>query len=240
MKKLMTIVAIALTVATGLSEARAAGERTWEWSPLGLGIAAPIQLPFTETDVYGIRLGGLFGSNADVCGLDVSLAALERGQMVGVQVAGFTWAVQDVYGLQVGAVANVVRENVVGVQLGLVNADFGELNDGLAVGAVNYSLAYDGVQVAALNWNATVSAGVQVGVGNYAAEEYAGGAVGAVNLAGAMTGCQLGAVNCANDVTGCQIGFVNATERLHGVQIGALNLVTESVLPIMVVVNASF
>lgn len=240
MKKLMTMVAVAFAVAAGTTGAKAEEARTWEWSPLGIGIAAPIQLPYVESDVYGLRLGGFFGRNADVVGLDVSLAGMESGTMIGLALAGFNWAGADAYGVQVGVVANVVRDNAHGLQIGLVNADFGEANTGFEVGAFNYALAYRGLQFGVLTWNATVSAGFQAGVANYNFEDFAGAACGAVNFAGQLSGCQVGVINFAKDATGCQIGLVNATERMHGVQLGVLNLITESSFPIMVIANASF
>lgn len=240
MKKLMTMAAVAFAVAAGTMNAKADEERAWAWSPLGIGIAAPIQLPFVDSDIYGLRLGSFFGYNADVIGIDWTLVGVESGDMIGIAAAGFNWTGADVYGIQVGAVANVVRENAYGLQVGLVNADFGESSAGLEVGVVNYALAYRGIQLGALAWNVSSSAGFQAGAVNWDFEDYVGGAVGVINSAGQLTGCQIGGINLAKEATGCQIGFFNATERMHGVQIGLLNLITESPFPIMVIANARF
>lgn len=75
MKKLMVIAALT----AGLVVSAQAEERAWAWSPLGMGIAAPVQLPFIQSDVYGIRIGGLFGYNADVYGLDAGVAEICSG-----------------------------------------------------------------------------------------------------------------------------------------------------------------
>ncbi|MBQ0031449.1 MAG: hypothetical protein KBT68_01465, partial [bacterium] len=68
MMKSTKAMAIALAVGLGFNGLTNAEDRAWAWSPLGIGIAAPIQLPFVESDVYGIRIGGLFGYNHDVYG----------------------------------------------------------------------------------------------------------------------------------------------------------------------------
>ena len=78
MMKSTKAMAVALAVAFGLNGLANAAERTdersWKWSPLGIGLAAPVQLPFIESDVHGLRMGGLFGYNHDVYGLDVGVA----------------------------------------------------------------------------------------------------------------------------------------------------------------------
>ena len=53
MRKSTVFAAVALAVAFGATSARAE-ERAWEWSPLGIGIAAPIQLPFMSQMVQMI------------------------------------------------------------------------------------------------------------------------------------------------------------------------------------------
>ena len=229
----------AAVLAAGVVGFAKSDERAWAWSPLGIGIAAPIQLPFVDSDIYGLRLGGLFGWNADMLGLDASVVSLETERMAGVQAAAFTWTSESVYGIQGAVLANVVDGNVYGLQTSAVNADWGDVL-GLQVGVVDYCNSFNGLQVAGFNWNNLASYGWQTAVANANQDEFVGLSVGAVNYSMKATGCQIGVVNVGDTMTGCQIGVVNAVQRARGVQIGFVNMICEAPLPIMVVVNASF
>ena len=236
MKK--TLAAAAL--AAGMACLAKADDRTWASSPIGVGIAAPIQVPYVETDIRGFRFGGLFGWNADMVGLDLGVASLETGEMRGLQLSAFSWTCESVYGLQLSGLANVADGNVFGWQNGAFNVDLGEVW-GLQIGVVDYCNSFHGWQIGGLNWNNTPSHGWQVGAANADQEEFTGFSLGGVvNFAPRMTGCQIGAVNVADSMTGVQIGFFNAVQRMRGLQIGAVNIICDGMLPIMVIVNASF
>ena len=60
MKKLMLSMTAAVAVAV-CSAGESEQERSWPWSPVGVGIAAPLQIPWTDSDVLGLRFGGFFG-----------------------------------------------------------------------------------------------------------------------------------------------------------------------------------
>ena len=79
MKKSTVALVIGLAAGIGFNTAARADDRAWAWSPLGIGIAAPIQLPFMDSDIYGIRIGGLFGYNNDVYGIDAGVAEVCEG-----------------------------------------------------------------------------------------------------------------------------------------------------------------
>ncbi|MBQ6330225.1 MAG: hypothetical protein IJI35_14490, partial [Kiritimatiellae bacterium] len=145
MKKSIMVAAAALSVAFCLTSARADEERSWAWSPLGIGIAAPIQLPYMSSDIYGLRLGGFFGYNNEMYGLDVGLVEISSDSMAGMQVSAFSWTDSDAYGLQCGGLANVVDGAFYGWQNALVNVVWGEFW-GLQAGLVNYNGAVFGVQ----------------------------------------------------------------------------------------------
>ena len=235
MKKILFAAALAVGV-VGFAKAE---DRAWAWSPLGVGVAAPLQLPFTDSDVYGLRFGGVFGWNADMLGVDAGIVSLETGRMAGIQGAAFTWTGDSVYGIQAAPIANVVDGNAFGLQVASVNADWGDVW-GLQIGIVDYCNSFHGWQIAGLNWNNTPSHGWQIAVANANQEEFGGFSVGAVDYSPRLTGCQIGFVNLADSMTGCQIGVVNAVQRAHGVQIGFVNIICEGPLPIMVVANAIF
>ena len=89
MKKSTMMMAVALAIGLGVSAK--AEERSWAWSPIGIGLAAPIQLPPVMSDVYGLRLGGFFGYNHDVYGLDLGVAEVCSGGFRGLQVSALSW-----------------------------------------------------------------------------------------------------------------------------------------------------
>ena len=240
MKKSTMMMAVALAIGLGVSAK--AEERAWAWSPLGIGIAAPIQLPFVDSDVYGLRLGGLFGYNRDVYGIDVGVAEICSGGFRGLQVAAMSWTERDdVYGVQASALANVVNASTVALQLAPVNVVW-EDAAGIQLGAVNFTTDFRGVQLGGIiNWNDLASYGLQLGLVNANQQEFYGWNFGAiVNYADSFNGFACGLVNVAYDVTGCQLGLVNACDHMHGVQFGLINMICGSKLPIMVIANAWF
>ena len=241
MKKSVAVVLTGLAVGLGFVSASHADDRAWAWSPLGVGLAAPIQLPFTSTDVYGIRFGGFLGANNDVYGLDAGVAEYTAGDFAGVQASAFSWTQGRSYGLQCAGLANVVREQAYALQAAPVNVDWAEFT-GLQLGLVNYDSAFMGIEVGGIvNWNNMMSYGVEVSAINANQEEFSGFALGGlVNYSQTFTGFSCGLVNVAYGMTGFQLGLVNACDRMHGVQFGLINMITESKLPIMVLANAAF
>ena len=240
MKKSTMMMAVALAISLGVSAQ--AEERSWVWSPVGIGIAAPIQLPYVDSDVYGLRLGGLFGYNHDVWGLDVGVAEVCSGGFRGLQVAGLSWVERDnVYGMQASALANVVNASTIALQVAPVNVVWEDAL-GAQFGLVNFTTEFRGLQCGGIiNWNDLASYGLQVGLVNANQQEFFGWTFGAVvNYADTFNGLACGLVNVAYDVTGCQIGLFNACDHMHGVQFGLVNLICGSKLPIMVLANAWF
>lgn len=190
MKKSLFVAALAASCCCS-NEANAAVERPWAWSPVGIGLCAPVQVPFASSDVYGLRLGGLYASHVDVCGLDVGLVAREE-DLVGLQVAAVGWASGSATGVQLALAAvdmsafaglqvaalNWDNADSAGVQLAVVNADQSDFT-GWAAGALNVSLNFTGFQL------------------------------GVFNQANDMTGFQLGVVNAAQRLSGLQVGLLN-------------------------------
>lgn len=245
MKKLMSVAFLALTAFAAVAD-EGRVERSWKWSPLGVGIAAPIQLPFTDTDIYGLRFGGLLGVNRHVYGIDAGLVEVSGGEFCGIQASVFSWTTSDAGGIQVGALANVVQRSFCGLQVSPFNLVFAEPTCGVQVGGLfNYNVAFEGVQFGGLlNWETSNFAGWQVGgLANIVKEDGVGFSVGGLNLMNRYVGFELGCVNLAEECVGLQLGLFNGANKLTGVQIGLLNLVCNEPLfniPVMPVVNASF
>jgi hypothetical protein len=97
--------------------------------------------------------------------------------------------------------------------LGFVNGSSGD-SAGLSLGLFNYAESYTGVQWA---------------IANCATGEFVGWQGGFVNYAESMKGLQSGAVNIADKLTGLQLGFVNYAETVaSGVQIGFANIIPQN------------
>lgn len=239
MKKLMGMMSVALAMGLGLSAQ--AEERAWPWSPVGIGLAAPLQIPLMDSDVYGLRLDGFFGHSASVYGLDLGVAGMCTEDFIGLQGAAMTWTEGNACGLQVSSLANVVHGRATGVQVGSVNVVWDDAV-GVQLGSVNYTVNMRGLQVAnVINWNNLASYGLEISPINANQMEFTGAMFGGiVNYADSARGFSCGFVNVAYDYTGCQLGVVNACDHMHGVQIGFINLICGSKLPIMVVANAWF
>jgi len=237
MKKFSMVAVAAVMAAVTFSSK--ADERSWSWSPLGIGIAAPIQLPFMSSDVYGIRLGGLIGYNRNVYGLDAGLLEVAEGDFAGIQGSGFSWTVESAYGIQAAFLANVVGDKTVAIQAAFANVTLGEAA-GLQAAVVNYSPVFSGLQFGAVNYVESEQFGLSAAAFNFLRGESCGLEIAGVNFGGKVVGAQLGFINVADEVTGVQIGGINATEKMHGLQLGFINLICRSALPVMVVANATF
>lgn len=242
MKKSVLLAAAGLVAGAALFNDARADERAWSWSPVGIGIAAPAQLPFMSTDVYGVRFGGLFGYNPKVYGLDVGVANVVADEFIGIGVGAFGYVGDGgSCALRVSAIANVTT----GVSFDLSVAPFNVQKDdayGIDVGVLNWSQTYAGIRFAGLmNWTVGTACGFEVAPINAGCDDFTGFQIGALNFTDRMTGCQIGCVNLADGAaTGVQIGIINAAENMTGVQIGAINIITKSPLPIMVIANAHF
>jgi len=199
MKKLMIAAVAALAINSALA-----------WSPIGIGIAAPAQLPLMSDNVYGLRLGGLFGYNEEVIGVDLGLAEVTTG---------------NAYALQVGAV-NVVHGEAAGLQVGAIS-----YNEHTFAGVQVSPLG---------SWNGLDAYGLQFALVNADQTAFGGFAFGGINYAAKMTGAQFGVLNFADSMTGLQIGGINVCDKAEGIQIGLINMITTSPLPVMVVANVWF
>ncbi len=245
MKKLLLALVPAMMFAGVSTQALAADNKDdgdyWP-TPLEINLASPLQVPWYVRDVYGIRLNLIYGRSQNVYGLDVGVVGLNDSDMAGVEVEGFNWIQGSQYGLGVGAIGNVVMKHAYGVQVGGLINRFLDESAGLALGLLDFTMGYDGVQIGAFMWDGASVMGVQLGVVNVVQKDLTGAEVGAINFCcGNLTGAQIGVINMVDGVSsGVQIGAFNAAQNLTGVQIGLININAESVWPIMVIANASF
>ena len=131
--------------------------------------------------------------------------------------------------------------DVIGLRLTL---PYGECEGvtGVDLGFYGRCRYFEGFQLNILRNEALdVMAGVQVGVYNSAGRaDLTGLQVGLWNEARAMRGVQLGIINVADTVQGFQLGLINRAESAYGFQVGGVNVIRESELAFLPIVNIGF
>ena len=243
MKKLLLGLVPAMMLATTYAESAAAEDETERFAtPLEINLASPLQVPWYVRDVYGVRLNLIYGRSRNVYGLDLGLVGVNNADMIGYEVALFNWIQGSQCGLGVGAIGTVVLKHAYGVQIGGIINRFVDESAGVALGLLDFTMGYTGVQIGALTWDTANMEGVQLGLVNVAKKDLSGAGIGVVNFVnGNLTGAQVGVINTVGGIaSGLQIGAFNAAQNLTGVQIGILNINAESKWPMMVLVNANF
>ena len=176
-KTLAIFLAAASLVATLPVRASESGDKVFAdfslWSP-SLQAAEP------SDSVRAFRLA-LYGRNADVKGVDISVVGVTDGDFVGAQWNGIGIIKGNAYGL-IGALYSglaYVGGDVNGVSAAFVNIGMKDLN------------------------------GAEIGIWNQVGAEMTGLQLGIVNYAAALNGVQLGLVNVATGGYGLQVGIVN-------------------------------
>lgn len=228
------VAALALAaVAPAFANDDAAAEReAVGWTPVAIGIATPVQLPWglNRWDVYGLDLNVLYSDAPRVYGLDIGgLAAVVRDDMMGLQISGlFNFNLKDVYGMRVTLGLNLSRGNTYGWDTGLIA--FRDSCYGVDIeflGAAQREMV--GLQIGGLaNVSSVGSCGLTI--------------AGLTNIAKSARGCQIAmAFNMTEELRGCQIGLVNYTEICpNGFQIGLVNIVMQNKLKVLPIINGYY
>ena len=149
-------------------------------------------------------------------------------EVIGFRLSIFHARNANVTGLDIGALLSVVDGDVFGMEFsGLVN-NIGSSSGSLQIAGIANNCYDDfyGLQIS--------------GIANMAGGEVAGGQIGCFNTSGDMSGIQIGAYNKAAKANGLQIGVINEADSMCGVQIGLLNIIHDSSLPYMAVMNMKF
>ncbi len=223
----LAIAAVAPAFADDVEEEGVVG-----WTPIALGLATPVQLPWgiERWDVFGLDVNLFYTDTPKMYGLGVGgLGMTTRDDLIGVGVGGlFNYASRDVYGLRATLGANICRGTVYGLDAGLVgyhhvvrgvNAEFlGGLYDELY--GVQASLVVNFAREMNYGWSATLGA----------------------NIAHRSYGCQTALVfNHANVLNGCQVALINfADECEWGFQIGLINVIMSNKVKVLPIVNGYF
>ena len=85
------------------------------WTPIAIGIASPVQLPWGRAmwDVFGLDINVLYSDAPKMYGLGIGgVAMATRDDMMGVQVSALcNWATKDVAGVRATLGGNIAYGN---------------------------------------------------------------------------------------------------------------------------------
>ena len=238
MKKITKISAVAMmaaaiSVSASAKEAGAAAteEKSVGWTPIAIGLATPVQMPWSF--------------NWDVFGRDVNLAYADANRVAGVEVA-LGGCVSRTYlaGLQVSAICNYNDGDLYGMQAAIcdINDDvYGFQASAFAMGKHVYGLQANLLGAIATEefWGLRVSGLASLNNGKTAGAEISG----LVNLSRTVEGCQIAlGYNQTEVLHGCQIALVNYAQSstTSAFQIGLVNIIRDNVVPVLPLVNGCF
>lgn len=236
MKRFCMALALAATFSAFAAEDPAVEEEETGavgWTPIALGIASPVQLPWglAKWDVFGLDFNILYSDAPKMYGLGFGgLAMTTRDDLIGWQFSGLcNWNSKDIYGIRTTLGANIA---------------FGETY-GVDVGCFGYRTApFWGVDVEFIGSYETEVNGLQLaGILNLAMEKSYGCvmAIGG-NMSKVAYGAQIAAVfNFTDELHGAQVGLVNfARECPWGFQIGLVNIIMDNQIKVLPIVNGYF
>jgi hypothetical protein len=141
-----SIAAAALALCCLATPGRAAAE---EGKPISLALVSPIQIVPETQGVNGFRFSLLYGKNAFLTGLDLSLVGQVTGSGTGVQWGIVQLVGGDFTGWQGGWGANITNGKFTGLQAGIFNS--AERMEGLQLGFVNRAGTINGLQLGLVN-----------------------------------------------------------------------------------------
>ena len=203
------------------------------WTPIAIGIATPVQLPWGLNcwDVYGLDLNLFYSDAPNVAGLDIGgFATVVRQKTYGAVFSALcNYANDDVYGLRATLGLNFARKSVYGAEMGLLA--FRDKICGFDAHLLgNAQREQCGLQLGGL---ANVSE----------VESYGATVAGGCNLAKAAYGLQLAIImNMTEDLHGAQIALVNFADNClnGGFQIGLVNIIMSNKVKVLPFVNGYF
>ncbi|MBQ4439806.1 MAG: hypothetical protein II909_01540 [Kiritimatiellae bacterium] len=231
--KYMFMAALAAAIPAFAQEAEDVGEGAQGYTPILLGLASPVSIPYgnAQWDVRGVGLSLFYTDAPKVYGLNLVPcgAALNRDEMYGVDIAPvFTWCQKNAYGVRLALGGHISNAENCGVQIGGIS--FQRMFQGIDVElALAVGESCEGLQaafIATCNKNKTTGLNMAAGV----------------NLAEEVHGCQIaGIFNETDELTGCQIGLFNfAKECPKGLQIGLINVIVDNQIKALPFVNGYF
>ena len=140
-------------------------------TPFQLSFYAPIQLSPVDSNVYGLRVGVVYGVNHKVYGVDLGLWNESTGNQIGIQVGALVVSREGrTFGLNIGGLANFSKGNEYGLSIGgLYNQANGKITGVQLSGGVAKAKHVRGLQFALINYCDDLT-GVQIGLLNICAK----------------------------------------------------------------------
>ena len=133
------------------------------YTPFMLSLVSPLQVPFRDFDVGGLRLSLIYGECVNFDGLDIGLVGRAVGHGNGLLINALATIVDgDSLGWHIGLV-NYVKGNFTGLQTGLVN--YCTAGQAFQLGFYNGADHVEGFQLGVINTTRTMI-GVQFGLIN--------------------------------------------------------------------------
>ncbi len=134
-------------------------------SPVNLALFNPVQLTKETESVSAFRFSLIYGHNADLTGLDLSLVGMNSGNVSGVAFTGLSMVEGDFTGGQLSWLASITNGNMQGLQWALYNkAGLG--SSGVQVGFLNMADDFSGLQLGFVNIAESMRSGLQIGLVN--------------------------------------------------------------------------
>ena len=134
-------------------------------SPVNLALFNPIQLTTETESVTAFRFSLLYGANADLTGLDLSLVGLNTGSVAGLVFAGVSLVEEDFTGGQLSWLASITEGNAQGLQWAIYTSS-GPGSSGVQLGLLNTAEDFSGLQFGLINITETMRSGLQIGLVN--------------------------------------------------------------------------
>lgn len=224
--------ALAAVAPSFAQETETVAEGPQGWTPVALGLATPVQLPWglNRWDVFGLDLNLFYSDAPRMYGLDIGgLAAVTRDDMAGLQVSGlFNLGCKDVYGLRATLGLNMCAGTLYGLDAGLIG----------------FHNNVSGAVIHFLGGASRNMCGLAVGgLANVMAEESYGCSIaGVANFARTAYGMQIAFIyNMTDELHGCQIALVNYADYCpNGFQIGLVNIVMSNRVKVLPFLNGYF
>lgn len=163
MKAQFSLFLLALVLGAGMTSVVSA-QSDDPYTPFMLSFTSPLEVPFRDFDVGGLRLNIIYGECNDFDGLDLGLAGRATGHGNGLQANAINIIDGDGVGLQGNWLVGFVKGEYDGLQVGTVN--YAKTIQGLQIGALYNGADYmQGVQIGLINMSRTMI-GVQIGLVN--------------------------------------------------------------------------
>ncbi len=154
---------LAVLLGVGVARPAAAQEQDRAYTPFMLSFVTPIQVPFRDFDVGGLRISAIYGECHDFDGLDLGFVGHATGHGNGLQSCAVNIVDGDGLGLQANWLCGYVKGEYKGLQVGAVN--YAEKAQAIQIGFYNGAQHIEGCQIGVINTTRTMI-GVQIGLIN--------------------------------------------------------------------------